>query len=195
MNPVDKAIWKKFNIKPGDTLPYRGWHNDTTRTTLAQLFLELGFTKGAEIGVAQGLYSRILCTTIPRLSLRCVDPYQPYEGCSQALCDRRRAGAVTRLTEYGVTFMQQPSMDAVRQVELESLDFVYIDGAHDFDNVMQDIIEWAKRVRPGGIVSGHDYYKFYRSGVIRAVDAYTLAHDIEMWYITHEVEASWFWVK
>lgn len=189
------VIWQRFHIKRGDTLPFKGWHNDTTRDGLAQVFAELGFGKGAEIGVAEGRYSQVLCETIPGLALMCVDPYRAYERCSQEMCNKRCAAAVKRLAGYGVQFQKMPSMEAVRLVPEESLDFVYIDGAHDFDNAMLDIIGWAKRVRKGGIVSGHDYYKFYRSGVIRAVDAYVLAHNIGQWYITHEREPSWLWVK
>lgn len=38
-----------------------------------------------------------------------------------------------------------------------SLDFVYIDAAHDFDSVCADIQAWYPKVRSGGIVSGDDY--------------------------------------
>ena len=44
--------------------------------------------------------------------------------------------------------------------------------------VMQDLIEWTKKVRPGGIVSGDDYYQFRKAGVIEAVDIYTKVHGI-----------------
>jgi hypothetical protein len=87
-------------------------------------------------------------------------------------------------------------MDAVRDIELESLDFVYIDGNHSFDYVMQDLIEWSKRVRRGGIVSGHDYYHFRNAGVVEAVDVYTHCHGIKEWFLTNEQKSkSFFWVK
>jgi predicted O-methyltransferase YrrM len=41
-----------------------------------------------------------------------------------------------------------------------SLDFVYIDAGHRFDDVVQDIIKWTKKVRKGGIISGHDYMEY-----------------------------------
>jgi hypothetical protein len=86
-------------------------------------------------------------------------------------------------------------MDAVRKIKNESLDFVYIDGFHDFDWVMPDLIFWAQKVRRHGIVAGHDYYPFFRAGVMFAVDAYTRAHNINDWYVTREKEPTWFWVK
>jgi hypothetical protein len=100
-----------------------------------------------------------------------------------------------RLSHYNIDMRREFSMDALRSVADNSLDFVYIDGAHDFDNVMMDIICWTKKVKIGGIVSGHDYSHLAKYGVIAAVDTYTRSHDIREWYITHEVDASFLWVK
>jgi hypothetical protein len=86
-------------------------------------------------------------------------------------------------------------MNAVRDFSYGELDFVYIDGHHGFDYVMQDLIEWSKVVRPGGIVSGHDYYRFRWAGVVPAVDAYTHAHQIHEWFITDEKETTFFWAR
>jgi predicted O-methyltransferase YrrM len=70
------------------------------------------------------------------------------------------------------------SMDAVDDIPDNSLDFVFIDANHAFDYVMLDLIYWTKKVRPGGIVSGDDYFHFKKAGVVEAVDAYTKAHGI-----------------
>ena len=86
-------------------------------------------------------------------------------------------------------------MEAAREVPDESLDFVYIDADHRFDYVMEDIITWSRKVRPGGIVSGHDYFRFRNTGVVPAVDVYTHCNYISEWFITDEKEASFFWVK
>jgi hypothetical protein len=77
-----------------------------------------------------------------------------------------------------------------------SLDFVYIDGLHDFEAVILDIVYWSRKVRSGGIVSGHDYCWAFKSGVIAAVDAYTRGLGITSWYLTNkDREPSWLWVK
>lgn len=39
----------------------------------------------------------------------------------------------------------------------ETLDFVYIDAAHDYFSVWQDIKAWLPKVKPGGYIGGHDY--------------------------------------
>jgi predicted O-methyltransferase YrrM len=75
--------------------------------------------------------------------------------------------------------MRKMSMEAVEEFEKESLDFVFIDSNHSFDYVMEDLIEWSKRVRKGGIISGDDYFHFRKAGVIEAVDTYTRVHGIK----------------
>jgi len=200
---IDKAIQRKFRPRAGDSLPLRG-KRGRGRQHVAQLFNKLGYKRGAEIGVAKGRNSKRLCARIPDLELICVDPwgrvdYSP-EGdrvvkISTGMARERLALARKELAPYNIIWKQKPSMEAVREVEDDSLDFVHIDGGHDFDNVMLDIIHWSQKVRTGGIVSGHDYCIFYRAGVISAVNAYTAANGIAEWYVTAELRPTWFWVK
>jgi hypothetical protein len=49
------------------------------------------------------------------------------------------------------------SIEAAETYLDNSLDFVFIDAAHDYDSVKQDIISWLPKVKKGGIISGHDY--------------------------------------
>jgi len=150
---------------------------------LLKHFGALGFTKGAEIGVAQGYFSEAMFKAIPGLELICVDSWTPYKGNRWGGSVKRNehhyGATLERLGKYNAKIVRNFSMNAVRDVKEESLDFVYIDACHAFDFVMQDIIEWSRKVRKGGIVSGDDYYKFKGAGVIEAVDAYTKAHGIK----------------
>lgn len=61
------------------------------------------------------------------------------------------------------------STDVARQFADESIDFVFIDAAHDYDNVRADLIAWTGKVRPGGIIAGHDYENDYQ-GLMQAVN-------------------------
>jgi hypothetical protein len=171
-----------------------------SRKNLAKLFHIVGFKSGAEVGVAEGRYSKAICDRNRDVHLLCVDPWLKYNGNrrSHPQSEHDRNIEITKriLAPFDVEIVKGFSMDVVRTVPPESLDFVYIDGNHGFDYVMQDIIEWSRRVKRGGIVSGHDYYHFRWAGVVEAVDAYVLGHGIKEWYLTNEPkEKSWFWVK
>ncbi len=163
------------------------------------LLQELGFRVGVEIGVEQGKFSETLCKANPNLKLYSIDPWEAYMRGSHVVpqdkLNRYFAEALERLKPYNCEIIRRYSLDMVRKFKPNTLDFVYIDGNHEFEYVMQDIIEWAKRVRPGGMVAGHDYYHFRLAGVVEAVNAYTDAHGIKEWFVTGEKEASWFWVK
>ncbi len=37
------------------------------------------------------------------------------------------------------------------------LDAVYIDGDHDEKNVRADVAAWRPKLKPGGLLMGHDY--------------------------------------
>lgn len=54
-----------------------------------------------------------------------------------------------------------------------SLDGVFIDAAHDYESVVRDLAAWYPKVKPGGIIAGHDYPC---DGVKRAVEEHAAAH-------------------
>jgi Methyltransferase domain len=48
-------------------------------------------------------------------------------------------------------------------------DVIYIDAAHDYESVKQDILAYKSLVRPGGMIFGDDYTHHW-NGVMKAVD-------------------------
>lgn len=183
------------------------------RTDLADMFGELGFKRGAEIGVRTGIFSETLCTHVKSLEkLYSIDPWDlvfedPISRQHQLkygndVFNRFHRQALRRLRKYPVCEMiRKTSLEAVRDFEYGSLDFVYIDGAHTFDYVMTDIIEWAKRVRKGGIISGDDYKQHRYGDVITPVNTYVQAHKIDILNIIEPDEddefpvPNWWFIK
>jgi hypothetical protein len=167
------------------------------------LLQELGFKIGAEIGVEQGKFSETLCKANPDLHLYSIDPWEAYmrgsHVISQARLDRYYHEAVRCLAPYKCDIVKRHSLDVVRKFKPNTLDFVYIDGNHEFEYVMQDIILWSKIVRPGGIVSGHDWCVDIKGRlpfhVIQATKVFTEVYNIRPWFRTADHAPSWFWVK
>jgi predicted O-methyltransferase YrrM len=161
---------------------------ETNRTVMAQTLYELGYTVGAEIGVAKGDHALILCENNPNLRLYCVDIWETYKGYREYTDRITKYYRVAQeiLSPYDCVFVKKFSMDAVKDFADESLDFVYIDGAHDFKNVADDLCEWSKKVRPGGIVYGHDFKRSvgnYQNAVKDIVPAYCYQFNIKPWFI------------
>lgn len=198
MSLTKDKLHDKFNPRSDHIPPVR--IKAFTREKLAQLFRELGYTVGAEVGVAEGHFSRVLCEHISGLHLHCCDLWDTYYRDTTKLKDRHMqddalALAHKKLDKLGAKFVRKASMEAVKEFADRSLDFVYIDADHSFDFVMQDIIEWSKKVRRGGIVAGHDFYRFRGAGVVEAVEAYTNAHQIQEWFLDDQRETSFFWAN
>jgi len=177
-------------------------NNIETREKLAEYFVELGFKVGAEIGVEQGVYTKVLCKA--GLEIYAIDAWQSYKGYRDHVNQKKLNGFLEktkeRLTSYNCHIVKKFSMDAVKEFYDESLDVVYIDANHSFPNIAQDIWYWSKKVRKGGIVSGHDYsialgkLGLNACHVKYVVDAWVKANNIEL-FTTKERNPSWFYIK
>ena len=189
-----RAIFKKFHVHHGDNLPFEGWF-DSKRETLFELWGELGYKVGAEIGVRMGTNSAAILARVPGVKLYCIDPWNAYLRVTDSVQDRYYERCVRKLAGKNVELIKKTSMDAVGDFEDGSLDFVYIDGRHNFSNVLEDIICYYPKLKRGSICSGHDFYSFFDSGVINAVDAYCMGNNISKFYVTREKAPSWFFVR
>lgn len=180
------------------------------RTDLGGILRDLGCTRGAEIGVWRGEFSEALCQANPALHLTCVDAWTPYWQYAdyrlRPKLDEAEADARRRLAPYGCTLIKAFSEDAAKRIGDATLDFVYIDSNHAFEFVVRDLAAWIPKVRPGGIVAGHDYDARYKGiHVAPAVHGYTTAYGIRPWFVLgrrkvrrgepRDRERSFLWVK
>ena len=69
-----------------------------------------------------------------------------------------------------VKTLDMQSGEASKKFKKASLDFVYIDGSHDYVSVCVDIEIWLPKLKPGGMIGGHDYTT--HETVREAVDTY-----------------------
>lgn len=56
-----------------------------------------------------------------------------------------------------VTILKNWSEEASKFFKNEELDFVYIDGDHNYEAVLNDLKCWSMKIREGGFLGGHDY--------------------------------------
>ena len=58
-----------------------------------------------------------------------------------------------------VTPLRMTSVEASKTFEDKSIDFVFIDAGHTYEEVVEDIKHWLPKVKAGGFIAGHDYYR------------------------------------
>lgn len=171
--------------------------------------------KVAEIGVFAGDLSRRLLARSPDMNLLMIDSWAPAPKAEYAESEDFHASLskekqdayfsmtvhVTDFARGRRTIMRMDSKDAANVIPDESLDLVFIDADHSYEGCRSDLRAWFSKVRPGGIVSGHDYgnddWKFGPM-VKRAVDEFASEHGLAIelgqnftWFVQvpHEVAA------
>ena len=87
------------------------------------------------------------------------------------------------------TPLRMSSLEASTHFEDKSLDFVFLDASHEYDDVCNDIDYWKPKVKIGGILAGHDYYadgNFF-PGVKQAVDEKIKQFDVSEYCWIHQI--------
>jgi len=69
---------------------------------------------------------------------------------------------------HQVKLLRMTSKQASVLFPKDYFDMVFIDGDHTCEGVTQDFNLWKPKVRPGGILCGHDYHSYI--GVKQAID-------------------------
>lgn len=145
----------------------------------------------AEIGVYKGNFSAKLLKYAKPEVLHLIDPWArndgaDYEGAwyggqasGQATMDEVYSAVEERFAqeiEYGkVRLHRSPSSEAVSTFPDNYFDWVYIDGDHLYEAVLQDLKLYFPKVKSGGLIAGDDYGKddhWWGDGVTRAVDEF-----------------------
>jgi SAM-dependent methyltransferase len=128
-------------------------------------------TAGAELGAHSGKFTEQLLAAFPRLLMYAVDlwavtpGYEHYEfrGIREQYRDRMRNYRPRVMT------LESKTVDAAKLVP-DGLDFVFIDADHSYEGVAADIDAWRSKLKPGGLLCGHDYGHPRFPGVKQAVD-------------------------
>jgi len=163
-----------------------------------------------EVGVWRGDFSNDIMRILNPVKFYGVDPYRlhddygdcpdPVEYANQQNLDHLYHRVAQRYEGWaGAELLRTTGVEAAQRFADSSLDLVYIDGDHSREFVSNDIRAWWPKIRPGGILSGHDYtpgnpQKGHIYGVIEAVDEHCNRYGVQL-HTTDEQYASWWCVK
>lgn len=162
---------------------------------IPKLIADIENPVGVEIGTAEGITTEYLLETVSDLKLSGVDPYELYIDWddNQPNAEKNKAEHKERVSKYQdrYTHYYETSDDAVKRFEDESLDFVFIDGLHTYDQVLKDCRNYYPKIKKGGYIIGHDFARI--QGVNKAVNEFAKSVDKEiknakqdLWYIVKE---------
>lgn len=174
---------------------------------------------GAEVGVAQGDYSAVVLQAAQPRELHLIDPWSHLESGSDPLSatelldqveqaralgeefaappvnsegDKEYARIVARFEgDRRVCLHRQYSYKAAASFEDGFFDFVYLDGNHHYEFVLKDLQDFAAKLKPGGLLFGHDFFEdaFAREehyGVAEAVNTFLKRSDFRFFMLTSE---------
>jgi hypothetical protein len=163
----------------------------------------------AEVGVYRGLFSSVIVAYCRPSKHYMVDCWEGGEDTATNVynLDKKTLNGlrntVRKLRTWIKRGVARPVIGKTPEVAAlfddNELDFVYIDASHDYDAVASDLRAWAPKVRPGGVIAGHDYgfigTKDNKTdwGVKRAVHEFAEYHEVgHVGYTQEDVQSFYF---
>lgn len=183
------------------------------REDLPFLLNKMGLTNlGVEVGVLRGEFAAHILKYWKGKKLFCVDGWRHMTGLID-INNPDHNGHLDNMAKafmavYGfqgrATLLRELSLEAAQLFPNEAVDFVYLDAAHNYDNVRKDLRAWYPKIVRGGILCGHDYLDskiepgsdtagFTEFGVKQAVDEFAKEHNFEVNVTQEELFPTW-WI-
>lgn len=142
----------------------------------------------AEIGVYKGENALSMIKSVDNIKdLYLIDTYAHLDkwftdNVGQVFPDKDMAdmfmeSVKEKFLPYGdkVHFVRKDSCLAANDFPNESFDYVYIDGGHDYEIVKKDIEAWYPKIKPYGVLGGHDVSYL---GVSKAITEFSVNNKI-----------------
>jgi hypothetical protein len=142
----------------------------------------------AEIGVDHGDFSEAILSIARPKKLYLVDIWGT-ERYHDGLYELVRAKFSEEIANERVVITRDLSVNAASTFPDAHLDWIYIDTDHSYSTTKRELEAYARTIKAGGIIAGHDYSKGnmingYRYGVIEAVHEFCLGHYWQLLYLT-----------
>ena len=193
-----KTIKNLYEEKFFNLLPFFEEYWTDNRNKIKKIIRNNNCSKIAEIGCGRGFTTEVIARSIPENGfVLAVDPFIVFnDGISfhsddeQPNFDRCFVQFLSNMVHANVAnkifMLREKSVDAALRVENQSLDMVYIDGAHDEVSVYNDLRSWFPKIKYGGIITGDDWcIESVASSVKRFIGEYNLILHTEeqlFWY-------------
>jgi len=153
---------------------------------------------GVEIGCAEGTTTECYLESFSNLRLYGIDPYVPFiDWNGSNIHDGVNVYAYGKFREKVSRFgdrlihLKDYSDNVYHKFADQSLDFIFIDGLHTYEQVSKDCKNYWNKIRPGGLFAGHDYNVI--SDVKRAVNEF--AESLKIDKINVGKNDVWYWFK
>jgi FkbM family methyltransferase len=141
-----------------------------------------------EIGSFMGLSAIVMGQALMRTGneaarIHCVDPWDSSYLSKFGMGGEKTLREIfeSNIERAGVDAMvlpiQKRSVNAAVAFEENSIDLLFIDGDHAYESCFADLCAWFPKVKPGGIILGHDCRS--GSGVMQAVDQFVEKFGLE----------------
>jgi hypothetical protein len=133
---------------------------------LVEVYKSLGEdATGVEIGVCRGENIKQLLIECPNIGcIFGVDPWMAYKDKLTITQERAEGWYLdakellrNEMANLKVILIRQPSLKIAGAFRHLQLDFVFIDGNHLYEMALADCRAWWPKVRPSGVLSGHDF--------------------------------------
>ena len=151
----------------------------------------------AEIGIHNGRHAKLLLKHLFNISkLYLIDfwkayPDYPIQEYQNQDCEMTKN--VFRGNDK-VEIIIDDSIKSAGRFADNYFDFVYIDAAHDYNSVKNDILTWKSKVKPEGILAGHDYDYKDTPGIKQAVDEIFGEDKVNIGLNTNNIQDWWIYL-
>lgn len=158
---------------------YRSFYDKINNTHDLKRVLECGVWKGHSI-----IYLTNLLKDKPNIEIYAIDIWEDWELHRNTPEIAKQIPYIyeiynTNLKEAGVRELikdfKGKSWEVAEKFENSYFDLIFIDADHSYEGVYKDLKAWLPKIKPGGILAGHDYYS--SEGVQKAVNE-VLMNDI-----------------
>jgi hypothetical protein len=116
----------------------------------------------AEIGCYYGESTLMWASSEKIVKIFAIDPWKDFYDVNDGASEKGNMAEVEKTFDENIKEInkiikcKQKSLEAAEYIEDDSLNFVYLDGSHKYEDVVNDIKTWIPKIKKGGILGGHD---------------------------------------